>query len=243
MAQSRICSSVGVPACVAVVLGVLWAGLPLGARQTVRSDYRVGSQDVLRIAVFNEPDLSGVFTVDGDGTITFPLISRVSVDDLTLHEIQDEITRQLSDGFLVSPQVSVEIEEYRSQSVYVLGEVGNPGIYRLSGNLSLIEVLVQAGGTTAQAGNEVQIVRSASGRAQGGPVLAQDDDPEVELTEISLEDIRTGRLALVTLRDGDTVNVPKAAIFYVTRIRELARFVCLEPGYDGAAGDRARRRI
>ena len=79
MAQSRICSSVGVPACVAVVLGVLWAGLPLGARQTVRSDYRVGSQDVLRIAVFNEPDLSGVFTVDGDGTITFPLISRVSV--------------------------------------------------------------------------------------------------------------------------------------------------------------------
>ena len=182
----------------------------------IRDYDRVGPQDVLRISVFNEPDLSGVFTVDGDGTVTFPFISRVSVDGLTLHEVETEITQQLGDGFLVNPQVSVEIEEYRSQSVYVLGEVGSPGIYRLSGNLSLIEVLVQAGGTTAQAGNELQIIRSASGRAPGGPVLAQEDDPEVEVTEVSLEDIRTGRLALVSLRDGDTVNVPKAAIFYVT---------------------------
>jgi len=197
----------------ALVIGVACDGL--GAQQTALSGYLVGPQDTLQITVFNEGDLTGTYLIDSDGSITFPLLGRVSVDGLTLREIQDEITRRLSDGFLVSPQVSTEIEEYRRQSVYVLGEVASPGIYRLSGNLNLIEVLVQAGGVTAQAGNEVHIIRSVAGEASPGPVLAQDGDREVELTAISLEDIRTGRLALVTIRDGDTVNVPKAATFYV----------------------------
>ena len=200
---------------VALVIGVACVGLRLGAQQTALSGYLVGPQDELRITVFDEAALSGTYMVDGDGSITFPLLGRVSVDGLTLREIQDEITRQLGDGFLVNPQVSSQIEEYRRQSVYVLGEVGSPGIYRLSGNLNLIEVLVQAGGVTAQAGNEVHIIRSTGGGAPAGPVLAQDGDLEVELTVVSLEDIRTGRLALVTIQDGDTVNVPQAETFYV----------------------------
>ena len=207
---------------VALVIGVACADLRLGAQQTALSGYLVGPQDELRITVFDEAALSGTYLVDGDGSITFPLLGRVSVDGLTLREVQDEITRQLGDGFLVNPQVSSQIEEYRRQSVYVLGEVGSPGIYRLSGNLNLIEVLVQAGGVTAQAGgvtaqagNEVHIIRSTSGGTPTGPVLGQDGDPEVELTIVNLEDIRTGRLALVTIGDGDTVNVPKAETFYV----------------------------
>ena len=219
MARSPICCSAGSPPrvalVVALVIGVACAGLRLGAQQTALTGYLVGPQDELRITVFDEAALSGTYMVDGDGSITFPLLGRVSVDGLTLREIQDEITRQLADGFLVNPQVSSQIEEYRRQSVYVLGEVGSPGIYRLSGSLNLIEVLVQAGGVTAQAGNEVHIIRSTGGETSAGPVLEQDDDPEVELTVVSLEDIRTGRLALVTIRDGDTVNVPKAETFYV----------------------------
>ena len=200
---------------VALVIGVACAGHRLEAQQTALSGYLVGPQDELRITVFDEAGLSGTYLVDGDGSITFPLLGRVSVDGLTLGEIQDEITRQLSDGFLVNPQVSSEIEEYRRQSVYVLGEVGSPGIYRLSGNLNLIEVLVQAGGVTAQAGNEVHIIRSAGGGTPAGPVMPQDGEREVDLTVVSLEDIRTGRLSHVAIRDGDTVNVPKAETFYV----------------------------
>lgn len=98
----------------------------------------------------------------------------------------------------------------------MLGEVASPGIYQLSGNLSLIEVLVRAGGTTPQAGNELQIIRSTAEQSPAGPVLAQEGNPEVEVTVVNLQDVRTGRLTLVALRDGDTVNVPKAAIFYVT---------------------------
>ena len=199
---------------IGLVIGIACVGLQLGAQQAEPSDYVAGSQDKLQVTVFDEPDLSKSVTVDADGTITLPLIGRVSVDGLTLREIQDQIIRQLGDGFLINPQASVEVVEYRSQNVYVLGEVASPGIYSVSGNLSLLKVLVQAGSTTAQAGDVVQIIRSAGGRASAGPVLAGDDEAEIE--EVSLADIRTGRLRLVTLRDGDTVNVPKAAIFFVT---------------------------
>ena len=191
-----------------LVIGVACAGLQLGAQQPDQSSYLVGQEDVLRITVFEEPSLSGSFTVDSDGTVTFPLLpSRVLVDGLTLREIQVEITRQLRDGYLVNPQVSIDVQEYRSQSVNVLGEVVSPGQFSMTGsNRTLIDMLVKAGGVTAQAGNLVQIIRSAS-RGSAGP-----DDNRIE--EISLENI-TSRRTLVTLRDGDTVNVPKAATFYV----------------------------
>ena len=219
MARFPTCCSAGVTPrvaiAVALVIGVACAGLRLGAQQPVGANYLVGPEDTLRITVFNEDDLTGTYAVDLGGNITFPLLGQVSVDGLTLGEIQEEITGQLGDGLLVNPQVSCEIVEYRRQSVYVLGEVGSPGIYRLSGNLTLIEVLVQAGGATAQAGDEVHIIRSASGGAPAGPVLENNGDPGVEVIRVSLEDIRTGRLALVTVLDGDTVNVPKAATFFV----------------------------
>ena len=216
------CSSVGksrratiaIRLVIVIGIGIACVGVQLGAQQPEPSDYVVGPQDQLQVTVFDEPDLSRRVTVDSDGTITLPLVGRVSVDGLILPEVQDEIIRQLGDGFLINPQASVEVVEFRSQSVYVLGEVASPGIYSLSGNLNLLTVLVQAGSTTAQAGDVVQIIRSASGQASAGPVLEGDDETEME--EVSLADIRTGRLRFVTLRDGDTVNVPKAAIFFVT---------------------------
>ena len=69
---------------VALVIGVACAGLRLGAQQTALSGYLVGPQDELRITVFDEAGPSGTYLVDGDGSITFPLLGRVSVDGLTL---------------------------------------------------------------------------------------------------------------------------------------------------------------
>lgn len=178
------------------------------------TDYRVGPQDVLTIAVFNEPDLSGPFTIDSDGTLTYPLLGRIKVEGETLREIQEQLTKLLGESYLVNPQVSVEIRDYRSQSVYVLGEVRSPGIIRLAGNMTLIEVLIQAGSVTSAAGNELQIVRQKGERKIGGPVLAT-DNVDAEVTYVDLRDIQSGRLSQVVLRDGDTVFVPKAATFFV----------------------------
>ncbi len=189
-------------------------------------DYRVGTDDVLLITVFAEPELTGPFTVDNDGAFAYPLLGRVTVEDLTLREVEVLLAGLLADGFLRDPQLNVKVLEYRSQNVYVLGEVRAPGIYPLTGSMSLIQVLVAAGSMTATAGYEVQIVRRTGDVELGaGPVLPE-DSAEVEVTYLNLLDLQSGRLSEVRLQDGDTVYVPKAETFFVTGfVRSPGSFV------------------
>ena len=151
-------------------------------------DYRVGTNDVLLITVFAEPELTGPFTVDNDGAFAFPLLGRITVETLTLREVEALLTARLADGFLRDPQLNVTVLEYRSQNVYVLGEVRAPGIYPLTGSMSLIQVLVAAGSMTATAGFEIQIVRR-TGDEGAGPVLPEDN------AEVSRSPTSTSRIS------------------------------------------------
>src|SRR6476660_7553838 len=91
------------------------------------ASYAIGLQDVLKITVFDEPELSGrSYRVDSDGMITFWLLGRVSAAGLTLRQFQDKLKEQLANGYIKNPQVRVEIEQYKSQSIYVFGEVRQP---------------------------------------------------------------------------------------------------------------------
>ncbi len=154
----------------------------------------------------------------GTAPLAFPLIGRITVEDLAPRDIEDQLVERLLDGYLRYAQVKVEVEQYGSQKVYVLGEVRTPGVVSLTGNMTLFEVLVKAGSTTEDAGNLVQIVRSSGARAMSGPVLPQEgiDTDRAEVTAVDLRDIRTGQLSQVTVRNGDTVYVPKAVRFFVT---------------------------
>lgn len=191
---------------------------PAGARaQPIpAAEYVVGPQDVLSITVFNEPALSGRFTVEGDGTINYPLIGRVAVAGKTLRAIQEGLTKQLAAGYLVNPQVTVLVEQYRSQSIFVMGEVRQPGKHIITGTLSLLEALSQAGGPTATAGTEVIVRRPKDPGAPPGPVDPTDDTLSDVVARVSLQDVQTGRAVHVTIRDGDTIFVPKAEMFFVT---------------------------
>jgi protein involved in polysaccharide export with SLBB domain len=103
------------------------------------------AQDLLKITVFDEPDLTNSYRVDGDGFITFPYISRVAAGGLKLGELQDRIRTLLSAGFIRNPQVRVEIGEFKSQSVLVSGEVRQPGKISMTGSMALLEALAAAG--------------------------------------------------------------------------------------------------
>src|SRR5579872_3383132 len=92
------------------IFGLLFAACgPLAAQ-----DYVVGSQDVLTITVFGETELSGKYTVEQDGTFTFPQIGRVKAGGNTLRGIEIDLKARLADGYLKNPQVAVAIENYRS---------------------------------------------------------------------------------------------------------------------------------
>ena len=177
-----------------------------------QTDYRIGAQDVLNITVFGESDLSAKYTVEQDGTFTFPLIGRVTAGGVTLREVEQDVRKRLADGYLRNPQVTVNVETYRSQRILVLGEVRAPGEYQLTGDTTLLAALARAGSTTPAAAHEAVIVRSPRRSTSIG-----EPNEAAEIIKIDLVALQAGNIALnLSLQDGDTVNVPKAQSVFVS---------------------------
>jgi polysaccharide export outer membrane protein len=177
-------------------------------------DYVVGPQDILMITSYDQSDLSGKFAVETDGTFTYPLIGRVKAGGLTLREVEAQLKKQLvQDGFFRNPQITVAVEQYRSQKIFVVGEVRTPGSYPLSGEMNLVEALARAGSTLPTASGEAVIVHA--GDSASGPTLPTQDDAK-DIVRINLRDLEKGVFSQNTvLRDGDTIFVPRAESIYV----------------------------
>lgn len=182
---------------------------PLGS-----GEYEIGPQDILKVAVYGHEDLSQIVVVQPDGTLSFPLVGRVTAAGLTPKDLEDRLSKALAEGFIRNPQVSVVVQEYRSKVVFVVGEVTRPGSYPLSGNLSVVELLARAGPMTPLAGSEVVVVRPAA--AAAGPVLP--GTPGVsEVINVDMRDIQSGDLEKnLRLRPNDTVFVPQAPKVFVS---------------------------
>jgi polysaccharide export outer membrane protein len=187
--------------------------VPEGADVRARAaaaDYVIGPRDIVSVTVFNQPSLSGKFTVDADGTVALPLLGRVAAGGLTARDLERSLVKRLADGFLTRPELSIEIEEYRSQRVFVVGEVRQPGPIQLTGRTTLIEVLALARSTTAEASKEAVIVRAAAGTSPAGAILPNEPGAG-EVIRVDLNALETGTMANnIVLRDGDTVFVPRA---------------------------------
>jgi polysaccharide export outer membrane protein len=194
-----------------VVIVVLGSAAVLNAQPRPQAEYAVGPQDVVTIQVFGEPDLSGKFTVEQDGTFTYPQLGRIKAAGLTLRALEQELRKQLTAGqILKNPQVAVAIENYRSQRILILGEVRSPGEYQLAGGMTLLAALARAGSTSTTAGREAVIVR-----APVSPKPGEGSEPEV--IKVDLADLQAGNMSLnIQLMDGDTINVPKAQSAFVS---------------------------
>jgi polysaccharide export outer membrane protein len=178
------------------------------------SDYIIGPRDVLSVIVRNQPSLTNRVTVEADGTVSFALIGRLTVAGLTARGLEDEMGKRLTDGFLKNPEISVTVEEYRSQRVVVMGEVQQPGPYPLTGRTMLLEVLAVARATAAAA-KEAIIVRPAKGGA-AVPAPSPDEPGDSEVIRVDLNALETGNLAgNILVRDGDTIFIPRAGTVVV----------------------------
>ena len=198
-----------------VAIGLLVTSVagPLSAQSA--ADYVIGPQDILLIQVFDQPDLGGKYTVEADGTFTFPMIGRVKAGSLTLRGFERELKVRLADGYFRSPQVTVAVEQYRSQRVFVMGEVRQPGPVALTGGMTLIEALARAGSTLPTSSGDVSIVRAARANGENGPAMPG-QDAATELFRASIRDLQSGSLSQnIELHDGDTIFVPRAELVYV----------------------------
>ena len=196
---------------VMALLAAAFAGAAVSAQSA--GDYVIGPQDVLTIQVFDQADLGGKYAVETDGTFSFPLVGRVKAGGLTLRAFEEALKTKLADGFFRNPQVTVGVEQYRSQRVFVMGEVRNPGPVPLTGGMTLIEALARAGSTSPTASGEVSIVRAPQGAK--GPMLPNQEDG-AEMFRARVRDLEAGSLKQnIELRDGDTIFVPRAETLYV----------------------------
>lgn len=201
--------------CVGGVLpGDVGAVLAQSGAPAASPDYTVGARDILVISVWKQGDLSGKFEVGEDGAIAFPLLGRVPVAGQKLPAIEKTLTDKLAGGFLRNPQVAVAVELFRSQQVFVLGEVKAPGAVPLTGGMTVIEALVRAGSYSDSLGGEVIVSRMPDG-ASGRPVLPGAEGA-VEVQRFDLRELRTGRaIRNVPLQDGDTVFVTRAEVVFI----------------------------
>lgn len=160
--------------------------------------YRLGADDEVKISIFGQPDLSTTSRIKADGSLTLALIGPVAAQGKTTSELGQAIaSAYASGGFLTNPSVSVEVSQYVSRFVTVLGNVPQAGNYPLDRNYSVASMLAKAGGSTTSGANAV-ILTPADG---SGPV------------RISLADMSAG--AGRTLQPGDILFVPPAEKVYV----------------------------
>lgn len=127
--------------------------------------YQLGSGDQIRVTVYGEEDLSGEFELDGEGTISLPLIGAVAVGNRSLSDAESLITAQLADGFLVNPRVSIEVLNYRP--FYILGEVQDPGSYPYVSGMTVLNAVALASGFTYRASeSKIEVTRRVDGVEQ-----------------------------------------------------------------------------
>jgi polysaccharide export outer membrane protein len=122
-----------------------------------RSDYKLGPGDKVHVTVYDEADLSGDFQVDSLGYVRLPLIGQIRAAGGSAYQLEGAVSDALQDGYLKNPRVAVEVTTYRP--FYIIGEVGHPGQYPYTSNMSALDAVAVAGGFTDHAVESTLYVR------------------------------------------------------------------------------------
>jgi polysaccharide export outer membrane protein len=121
--------------------------------------YALGPGDRLNIITFDEPQLTGTFNVGANGAVSLPWIGDVPAVGRTEAELRDEIKARLKDGYILNPQVSVQVVTFRP--FYILGEVNRPGEYPYVSGLTVMSAVATAQGFTYRANKRRVYIKHA----------------------------------------------------------------------------------
>lgn len=178
-----------------------------GKKSNAPSDYHIGADDLLEVTLFDIEGKDGQprtvsARVSQTGNVTLPLIGQIEIGGKTPVD-GEALLRERYRRFIHEPQIAVFVKEYRSYRVSVVGHVEKPGVFEVTGERTLLEVLAMAGGLNEKAGKTLQISRRSEDKLE---TLFIDLDRLAEEGDMQLN---------LTMRPGDVVNVPKAGVVYV----------------------------
>jgi len=163
-------------------------------------EYIIGPEDVLEIKVWGNDDLTRTVEVSQEGFFTFPLIGNIQTEGLSVFELENRLKQRLSEGYLKSPQITINISKYKSQKVIILGEIKKPGSYVIKGKTHLLEIISLAEGFTEKAGKIVKIVSTKD----------RNFELDLDLLKNGVADER------FFVQNGDSIYINKAPAVYVT---------------------------
>lgn len=177
------------------------APLPAGTAQ----EYRLGAGDVIRITVYQNPDLTLETRVSESGIVSYPLIGQVRLGNQSISAGEKAIADALRNGnFVKQPQVTIAVLQVRGNQANVLGQVNRPGRYPLEvAEIRLTDLLAMAGGT-APTGSDLVVV---TGRRDGRPFRTEIDLPTIFASQSRAEDI--------LIQNGDAVWVDRQPMVYI----------------------------
>ena len=190
--------------------------------------YTLGPGDLLAIHVLEaENTFRDPARISTSGALHLPMAGRLSATGLTLPEFEVRLTERLK-AYVHDPHVAVNVVEYRSRPVTVIGAVQNPGVRVLSGEKTLLDVLSEAGGLLPEAGPAVRITRQLA----WGPLPLSNARPDhsgkFSIAEVSVNSVLAGDPAAQNLliRPQDVIAVPRAEMIYVVgAVRQASGFV------------------
>ena len=190
---------------ISLLAALLIGAIGTATAQVAQAEYTLAAGDVIRIQVFQNPDLTLETRVTENGTISYPMIGNVKLGDSTLSAAERQIAKQLTDGgFVHNPQVTIALLQNHGNQVSVLGHVNRPGRFPLeTANFHLTEVLAIAGGIAATGADTAIVI----GNRQGKPMRKEVDIPAIFLKHDTGEDI--------VLAGGDVIYVQRAPMYYI----------------------------
>ena len=190
---------------------------PSTGADRVPSSYVLGPDDLISIRVLQAPDIAEKpIRIDLNGYIDLPFLGRVRAAGSTVELLKTELEAKYS-SIIREPQVTVNVEEFRSQPVSIIGAVNTPGVVQIRGKKSLLEVLSMAGGLRQDAGNTVKLTR----RRQWGSIplatATEDETGKFSVATLELKSLMEAKdpAANILVQPDDVISIPKAEMVYV----------------------------
>lgn len=174
----------------------------LAGIETIRASasYTLQPGDLIEIQVFKEDDMTRTLRINGNGSVTFPLVGNVKLAGSTLEEAESNLANRLT-AYLRNPQVSMLVKEYGNKSVYVLGQVKRPSSIEIPPEkpLTVLEAISSVGGFTDIANtSKVRVLRTTNGKQES---------IDVDVAQITKQG---NKLLDIALKPGDVVFVPQS---------------------------------
>ena len=163
-------------------------------------EYTISVDDILRISVWENPDLDQDVTVRPDGKISVPLVGDVQASGLSITQLDDLITRKYED-YIKSPVVSISIMKMGGSKIIILGQISTPGVYTVTGSKSILEVIAMAGGFTKDAVSSSTLL-----------IRKRPDKPSIQRINLTRALDRGDLSQNVALQREDVIFVPKKFI-------------------------------